>query len=366
MTSNRAGDGGSGLAAQAPVASVAAGDSFGTLGIGREPAAELRQRAVAFMDQLASAQPGSPAFTAQAQQLSAAGVEQVRAVSNVSARVVTAGQGEVPLPGMAVSSAVPLADQVGAVLQQLATLVDRVLGSPQSGLKRLFGLGKNESDPVAELAAAENELQHILDTLSSSQDALFRENAQIQVEFEHLWRQLQDLGEYAHLMQALSDEGNARARQVAGTSGEAAWTQDVVFPVTQRHQDLLTQLAIGIQGYLALKMIRANNEELIRGVQQAEQTTVAALRTAVLASRASRGGQVQFSRIAQLNSKLDGLADVASAASEQMAAANAGDTEGLRDALRRVQVATADVQAFQAVVRTNTEATVSELSLRER
>lgn len=363
MVSNPSGSAGSqgGLAAQAPVAAVTAEDSFSTLGIGREPAAELRQRAALFMQQLATAEPGSPGFTHQAQQLAGAGVEQVRAVSNVSARVVSAGQSAGP-----VSAGGPLAEQVQAVLAELSALVDRVIGESKSGIAKFLGLSRKAPDPVAELAAAEGDLQRILETLVGSQDGLFRENAQIQVEFEHLWRQLQDLAEYAHLLQALSDEASAYAQRAAGTPAEFAWKQEVVFAVTQRHQDLLTQLAIGIQGYLALKMVRANNEELIRGVQQAEQTTVAALRTAVLASRASSGGGVTFSRISQLNSKLDGLADTASAAAEHMSAGQSGDAEELRAALRRVQVATADVQAFQATVQANTNATVSDLSRREQ
>ncbi len=44
----------------------------------------------------------------------------------------------------------------------------------------------------------------------------------------------------------------------------------------------MTQLAVAVQGYMALDLIRRNNLELIRGVDRAQTTTVAALRTAVI------------------------------------------------------------------------------------
>ena len=54
----------------------------------------------------------------------------------------------------------------------------------------------------------------------------------------------------------------------------------------QRRQDIQTQLAVTVQGYMALDLIRRNNLELIRGVDRAQTTTIAALRTAVIVSQA--------------------------------------------------------------------------------
>ena len=42
--------------------------------------------------------------------------------------------------------------------------------------------------------------------------------------------------------------------------------EDMLFSIRQKHQDLLTQLAVSVQGYLALDVIRRNNLELIKGV----------------------------------------------------------------------------------------------------
>ena len=43
----------------------------------------------------------------------------------------------------------------------------------------------------------------------------------------------------------------------------------MLFYVRQKHQDLLTQLAVSIQSYLAIDIIIKNNIELIKGVDRA-------------------------------------------------------------------------------------------------
>ncbi len=48
-----------------------------------------------------------------------------------------------------------------------------------------------------------------------------------------------------------------------------------------RFPDLLGQMAVTIQGHLALDLLEKNNVELIKGVDRASTTTISALRTAV-------------------------------------------------------------------------------------
>ena len=47
-----------------------------------------------------------------------------------------------------------------------------------------------------------------------------------------------------------------------------------LFYVRQRTQDLLTQMAVSVQGYLALDLVKKNNVELVKGVDRATTTTV--------------------------------------------------------------------------------------------
>ena len=51
--------------------------------------------------------------------------------------------------------------------------------------------------------------------------------------------------------------------------------ETALFYVRQRTQDLLTQMAVTVQGYLALDLVKKNNVELVKGVDRASTTTAA-------------------------------------------------------------------------------------------
>src|SRR5262249_12652975 len=65
--------------------------------------------------------------------------------------------------------------------------------------------------------------------------------------------------------------------------------------------DLLTQMAVSVQGYLALDLVKKNNVELIKGVDRASTTTIAALRTAVTVAQALTNQKLVLEQITALN-----------------------------------------------------------------
>jgi len=71
--------------------------------------------------------------------------------------------------------------------------------------------------------------------------------------------------------------------------------------VRQKRQDLLTQLAVVVQGYLALDLIRKINLELVKGVERATTTTVSALRTAIIAALALGNQKLVLDQVTALN-----------------------------------------------------------------
>jgi uncharacterized protein YaaN involved in tellurite resistance len=75
----------------------------------------------------------------------------------------------------------------------------------------------------------------------------------------------------------------------------------MLFYVRQKLQDLQTQLAVSIQGYLALDVVRKNNLELVKGVDRATTTTISALRTAVTVSQGLANQKLVLDQIAALN-----------------------------------------------------------------
>jgi uncharacterized protein YaaN involved in tellurite resistance len=88
-----------------------------------------------------------------------------------------------------------------------------------------------------------------------------------------------------------------------------ALRESALFYVRQRTQDLYTQMAVTVQGYLALDLVKKNNVELVKGVDRASTTTVGALRTAVTVAEAMTNQRLVLGQITQLNETTAGIID---------------------------------------------------------
>ena len=60
-------------------------------------------------------------------------------------------------------------------------------------------------------------------------------------------------------------------------------------------------MAVTVQGYLALDLVKKNNVELVKGVDRASTTTVSALRTAVTVASALTNQRLVLEQITALN-----------------------------------------------------------------
>ena len=68
-------------------------------------------------------------------------------------------------------------------------------------------------------------------------------------------------------------------------------------------------MAVTVQGYLALDLVKKNNVELVKGVDRASTTTVAALRTAVTVAQALTNQRLVLEQITALNTTTAGIID---------------------------------------------------------
>ena len=146
--------------------------------------------------------------------------------------------------------------------------------------------------------------------LKGGQDDLRQDNAAIQTERDALWAAMGKLANYAVLAGHLGDgleQRIAQLRNRGNTDDAATLEADALFYVRQRHQDLLTQMAVSIQGYLALDVVKKNNSELIKGVDRALDTTLAALRVAVIVAQALAQQKIVLAQIDALNSTTSDL-----------------------------------------------------------
>jgi uncharacterized protein YaaN involved in tellurite resistance len=172
--------------------------------------------------------------------------------------------------------------------------------------RKLLGLipfGSKLRDYFDRYQSSQAHLNVIIDSLYRGQDELRKDNAAIEQEKVNLWATMGSLQQYALMAQRLDRALEERVAALEASDPERARVlrEDVLFYVRQKHQDLLTQLAVAVQGYLALDLVRKNNLELIKGVERATTTTVSALRTAVIAALALGNQRLVLDQVTALN-----------------------------------------------------------------
>ncbi|MFZ4658812.1 MAG: toxic anion resistance protein [Caldilineaceae bacterium] len=179
--------------------------------------------------------------------------------------------------------------------------------------KRLFGLfggsGDRLRDYFLKYQSSQQHINTIINTLYRSQDELRKDNAALEEEKVNLWNIMQRLQQYIYVGRQIDAAIEQRVTQIEQGDPHKARVvrEEMLFFVRQKVQDLLTQLAVSIQGYLALDMIRKNNLELIKGVDRATTTTVSALRTAVIVAQALTNEKLVLDQINALNTTTGNL-----------------------------------------------------------
>ncbi|MFF3344320.1 toxic anion resistance protein [Streptomyces sp. NPDC002779] len=247
--------------------------------------AGIAQKAADYVQTLASLDARSPEFAGKVGEITALGAGEMRSAAAQSNRMLERTVRSLPDKGGDAQS------QVAGSLVELRRVVedldprDLPASRGRKFLSRLPG-GNRLRDHVAKYASAQGTLNKIVGSLRGGQDELRRDNAALQTERVRLWETMGKLQEYVVLTEAL---GTAVEEHIAGAADPGAADSlraDVLFPVRQKHQDLLTQLAVCAQGYLAMDVVRRNNDELIKGVDRAATTTVSALRISVMLASA--------------------------------------------------------------------------------
>jgi uncharacterized protein YaaN involved in tellurite resistance len=335
---------------------------------------ELEAKADSFVSDLASQQPGSPEFARKIEDITRMGEQEIRASAEVSNRMLDRPSSSLAAARGRGATADPQA-KVARTLQDLrATITDLdPARADLTGARKILGMIPGASKLVhyfERYQSAQKQLDAIIDALISGQDELLKDNASIEQERANLWATMGKLGEYAALAAALDAATAARIEQVRPTDSRLAdaLTADALFPIRQRRQDLTTQIAVSVQGYLALDMIRKNNLELIKGVERARTTTVAALRTAVIVAQALANQRLVLDQIGALNEATNSMIDRTSELLKQQttmiheqAAASGVSVETLQHAFDSVFATMDAIDSYRAKAVENMSVTVSAL-----
>ncbi len=345
-----------------PVPTVEPEQAAGAVAVAPAVQTELQQRAAGFANELATLDSRSPEFATKVAQLTSMGDKEMRASAAVSSRLLDR-PAAVARSGKGGSGGGDAQTRVADTLVELRSTVTDLdpnradLTGVKKVLKWVPG-GDKISRYFAKYETAQSHLNAIIKSLESGQDDLRKDNAAIETEKANMWTTMGKLSEYNQLASALDQaiEGKVAELEAAGRTEDAnALKSDGLFAIRQRHQDIMTQMAVSVQGYMALDLVRKNNLELIKGVDRAQTTTVSALRTAVIVSQALARQKLVLDQITALNTTTSNLIESTSqqlkiqgAQINQQAASSTVDIEKLQNAFNNVFETMDTIDTFRA------------------
>ncbi|MFD5091340.1 toxic anion resistance protein [Amycolatopsis thailandensis] len=289
-----------------PVEAIPAERAAGLVTLGPEVHAEVAKRAESFAQRLEALDVRSPEFTKVLDELLAVGESDMRAAATVAGALLDRSARALAETGSPQQQATVSLAGLRRTVAEIDPAKLPITGRKLMGLIPVAGSAKKALDRYR---AANEPVNALVLDLRARQDVLRRDNAALKGERERLWGTLGKLSEAAAFAEAVDTAVDRQAGifDFTDPARAKALRADALHPIRQRHQDLLTQLAVSAQGYLALDLVRRNNDELIRGIERAVSTTVAALRVALLVSGALAGQQDVLDEVRAVQATTDGL-----------------------------------------------------------
>ncbi|UUL81752.1 toxic anion resistance protein [Sphingomonas qomolangmaensis] len=289
-----------------PVPVVTAAKAAGLVPVDDAKKSELEARVDGFIDDLVAQDVNSPEFGKRVDAIGAMGNREIREAAGQSNRFL-----DRPVRAMDQESG------VGADLAQLRRLIEDLDPGKQGNLtapKKLFGIlpfGNKMRDYFDSYKSSQTHISSILKSLASGKDELLMDNAAIDTERANLWSAMGRLEQMIHLSKVMDAKLEAKAAELdhSDPAKAKALRESALFYARQRTQDLLTQMAVSVQGYLALDLVKKNNVELVKGVDRASTTTVSALRTAVTVAQALTNQKLVLDQITALNTTTANIID---------------------------------------------------------
>ena len=327
----------------------------------------LDEKVDGFVNTLMTAQTRSPEFAAQAANVRSMGDADIRRAAETSNRLLQAPVRAIKEGGLASGS------KVGNTLLELRRTVEDLDPSQATGVRKFLGVipfGDKIVDYFRRYESAQGHLNGILHSLRNGQDELTKDNVALNMEKQNLWATMGRLNSYIYVAERLDARLVAQISTLELTDPDRAkaLSQDVLFYVRQKHQDLLTQLAVSIQSYLAIDIIIKNNLELIKGVDRASTTTISALRTAVIVAQALASQKLVLDQITALNTTTSDLIQRTSemlrdnsAAIQQQAASSTIGLPQLQAAFANIYATMDSIDAFKMKALDTMGATITTL-----
>jgi uncharacterized protein YaaN involved in tellurite resistance len=294
------------LTAPAPVPAVAPERAAGLVPLDDGQKSKLEEKVDGFIAELVAQDANSPEFGQKVDQITNMGRKEIADAAGQSNRFL-----DRPVRAMDSESS------VGTDLAELRRTIEDLDPGSRGDLtspRKLFGLipfGGKMRNYFDSYKSAQTHISSILTRLASGKDELLKDNAAIDIERRTLWAAMGRLEQMIHVAKTMDQRLEDKAAELDATDPAKARAirESALFYIRQRTTDLLTQMAVTVQGYLALDLVKKNNVELVKGVDRASTTTVAALRTAVTVAQALTNQKLVLDQITALNTTTANIID---------------------------------------------------------
>src|SRR5436305_321909 len=255
-------------------------EAAGLVPLKSEETTELDSRVAKFVDELAALDSNRHEFGKKVDQVTAMGRKEIAEAAGASNRFL-----DRPV------KAIDKDTGIGAELIELRRTVESLDPKEATKTKKLLGIipfGNRIDRYFDKYRSSQTHIKSILSSLGNGKDELLMDNAAIDTERANLWKTMHKLEQMIHISKTLDQRLEDKANDLEATDPAKAKAirETALFYTRQRTTDLLTQMAVTVQGYLALDLVKKNNVELVKGVDRASTTTVSALRTAVTVAQA--------------------------------------------------------------------------------
>ena len=289
-----------------PVPTVTASKAAGLVPVDAGVKSQLEERVSGFVTDLVAQDVNSPEFGKRVDAITAMGAKEIREAAGQSNRFL-----DRPVKAMDQETG------VGKDLAELRRVVEDLDPGKKGNLtapQKLFGIipfGGKMRNYFDGYKSSQTHIAQILKSLGSGKDELLMDNAAIDTERANLWAAMGRLEQMIHLSKTMDTKLEDVANELDHTDPAKAKAirETALFYTRQRTQDLLTQMAVTVQGYLALDLVKKNNVELVKGVDRASTTTVSALRTAVTVAQALTNQKLVLEQITALNTTTANIID---------------------------------------------------------
>ncbi len=208
-------------------------------------------------------------------------------------------------------------------IQAMRGMLDELNPGKQGDLlqpNKLFGIipfGNKLQSYFRKFQSAGDQIQTIMTQLHAARDDMQRDATEIEQAKGKLWDAMQKLKGAIYFAEQLDIQIASRVESLKGSDPlrAKALEQEALFYARQNLQDMQTQMAVNVNGYLSLEVLKKTAREMVNGCNRVATTGMSALATAQTVARAT-GNQIQVMEM--LNGVSNAIGDLVTETSRQL------------------------------------------------